>query len=562
MQPHTLLHIFRPVPALQESISRHCRISPLLAQLLINRGVKTPEDADKFLKSSLSHLHDPFSFTDMQKAVELVKYAAEKKQKVLVCSDYDVDGVTSLAVLKNSLKRRGIEALHFLPHRIHHGYGMHAEAVRLAKEKNVKLVITADCGISDTQHIEALRKEGVEVIVTDHHEPSAHHLPPASAIINPKVKGSKYAFRELAGVGVAFKLSQALTGAQLEEELDLVSLGTVADVVPLQGENRVLVKMGLRRMSKFSRLGLKALIEASGIKDKTISAQVISFILGPRLNASGRMDTPEAALKLLLCNEEAEARELARAMEAMNRQRQKVEGQIMEEANAMIEQEVNFKEHKVLVLAKEGWHQGVLGIVASKLADRFNRPTIIISLGEKSGKGSGRSIKNFHLFDALMECREFLGPFGGHSHAAGLVITGDQVAAFRDKLNKVASEKLRLEDLLPSIDVDLEVPLSLLTPEVVGEFELLEPFGTGNLKPLMLTKNLKVKGQPQELGRNTLKFWVTDGTDSKPVIGFGLGAMRNSLAAAEGLDLVYSPRIDSWQGESSVILEIEEMFLK
>jgi len=561
MHAHKILHIPSPNHALQKVLRQELGISQILAQLLINRGIAEPAGCRAFLDAKLDDLLDPFAFSQMPKAVELIRKALSHKHRVMVFGDYDVDGVTALALIKTTLAKMGMDVVHYVPHRLKEGYGIGKNILRLVKEKGVKLLITADCGTNSFQEIKELRNQGIEVIVTDHHEPVNASLPGASAIINPKIHGSQYPYKDLAGVGVAYKLCQAITGEELAEELDLVSLGTVADVVPLTGENRILVKEGLMRIANTRRPGLQALLELSGIKDKKITATFVSYILGPRINASGRMDTADIALQLILTESKHKAEELAGLIEQYNRQRQKVESKIMEEAQHLIDKEINFKKHKVIVIAKEDWHQGVLGIVASKLADRFYRPTILISLSEGVCKGSGRSIKNFHLFHALVECRQFLSNFGGHAHAVGLVITKDNIADFRDKINRLAEEKLRLEDLLPRLEVDMEVGFMDLDERIIAELAMLEPFGTGNPEPLLYTRNLSLKGEMQVLGRETLKFWVTDGAVTYQAIGFGMSYFKESLASAQHFDLVYTPRMDSWRGDDSVILEVKDMFL-
>jgi len=530
---------------------------------LINRGINNPKEARIFLDTGTSALLDPYSFRDMIQAVALVKKAALDKKKVMIFGDYDVDGLTAVAVLKKTLERLGIDSLHYIPHRIKEGYGLIKNILHLAKDKQVKLLITVDCGINSVSEVESLRKHDIEVILTDHHEPvNPEKLPLASAIINPKIKNSNYKYRDLAGVGVAYKLCQALLGEDLKDYLDLVALGTIADVVPLTGENRIIVKEGLKSITQTKNLGLKALMESSGIKGKPVTPTFVSYILGPRLNASGRMATADIALELLLSSDEGRAKELAGLIEGYNRQRQKVENHILEEAQGLIDREINFKEHKIIVIAKEDWHQGVLGIVASKLADRFYRPTILISLSEDLCKGSGRSIKNFHLFDALVGCSQYLDSFGGHSHAVGLLITKDNIADFKHSINNFAQKKLLLEDLLPSLEVDMELGLADLSEDLVGELERLEPFGTGNPEPLFYTRNLTLKNTPQALGRDTLKFWVNDGEVTCQAIGFGMASLRQGLIDAGSFDLIYSLRIDNWQGESSFILEAEDIFFK
>ena len=563
MRSHKILKIASPDIHLQNTLSREIGISKILAQLLINRSINNAQEAEKFLNASPDHLLDPYLFSDMQNAVNLIKKAAKNKKRVMIFGDYDVDGLTALTLLKEALSKICPETVHYIPHRIKEGYGLNKNIIHFARQKEITLLITVDCGTNSNEEIQELRRHNIDVIVTDHHEPVNHDIALcASAIINPKIKESRYKYRDLAGVGVAYKLCQAITGKKLLEDLDLVSLGTIADVVPLTGENRVMVKEGLLKLAHTKRPGLKALIETSRIKGKKITTGFVSFILGPRINASGRMDTAETALNLLMSESDDEASELARTLEMFNRQRQKIEEKILEEAHDLIDREINFKEHKIIVIAKENWHQGVLGIVASKLADKFYRPTIVISKVGALCKGSGRSIKNFHLFKALLECKDFLKTFGGHSHAVGLIITSDNIEGFRNKINRLAKEKLVLEDLLPSLEIDMELFLSDLNQEIITEFERLEPFGTGNPEPLFYTRNLKVRGQPQVLSRNTLKFWVTDGRITSQVIGFGMASFKDSLTNADSFDLVYTPKIDDWHGRASVLLEGKDIFFR
>lgn len=562
MASHKILKIIPSNSSLQSELSKHLGISEILAGILVNRGMRSVKEADAFLNVKTDDLHDPFLFSDMKKAVALVRETAESNRKILLFGDYDVDGVTSLALLKGTFSRLGIDTTHAVPNRIKEGYGLGKNILELAKKHNVGLLVTADCGISNHKEIQELVSAGIQVIITDHHEPSKSELPPAAAIINPKVKGCGYPFGELAGVGVAYKLCQALTGSLLLEELDLVSLGTIADVVPLVNENRIIAKEGLQRLAQTTRPGLRALIESAGIGNRRFTSTSVSFILGPRINAAGRMGQAEISFNLLVAKDDQEARDLVKVVELHNRERQKIEARILEEAEHLINKEVNFKEHKVIVIAKEDWHHGVLGIVASKLADRFYRPAIVISLSDDLCKGSGRSIKNFHLFQALVECKEFLNAFGGHAHAAGLVITRDNIDDFRESINRFAHATLSIDDLLPSIEVDTEVDFSQITQKVTSELERLEPFGAGNPEPLFFSRDLVLRGQPQTLSRDTLKFWAIGGTLTHQVIGFGMASLKNSLCAAKSFDMVFTPRIDNWQGDSSVILEAKDIFFK
>lgn len=562
MSSHKIIKVFPPDLNLQNTLSRELGISKIISQLLINRGIKSCAQADQFLNAKLKHLLSPFSFKDMQRAVEIIKKAIKNKERVMVFGDYDVDGITALAVIKDVLVKMGVDVVHRLPHRIKEGYGLSKDILREAKLKGIKVLVTVDCGISSYQEIAALRESNIEVIITDHHEPSGAQLPNASAIINPKVKDSGYEFRDLAGVGVAYKFAQGLARSMLLEQLDLVTLGTIADVVPLKGENRIIVKEGLTKFPKTKRPGIKALMESARLNSRKFSATSISYILGPRINASGRMDDAEVSLNLLMSQSDIEAQGLAKIIESHNRSRQKIEGKIMQEAQDMIDREVNFKDHKVIVVAKEDWHHGVLGIVASKLADRFYRPTIVISLDGELCKGSGRSIKNFHLFHALRDCKNLLNSFGGHAHAAGLLIDKKSIAEFRRNINSLAQEKLTLEDLIPSLEIDMELALKDLNEDVVAELESLEPFGAENPEPLFYTCGLKIKGEALILARDTLKFWVTDGKASQQVIAFGMAGLRDSLMAAKTVDLVYSPRIDTWNDSCSIILEAREIFFR
>lgn len=559
---HKVLRIATPHVSLQNQFSKELGISKVLAQVLINRKITTVAAAEKFLNPSIADLSSPHLFSDMPKAISLVKKAQENKEKVMVFGDYDVDGITSTVLLKTTLEAMGLDVLHHIPHRITEGYGLNKEIINFASKNQVKLMVTADCGIINHKEIQGLRQANIDVIVTDHHEPQNSGLPGASCIINPKVKHSGYPFRELAGVGVAYKFAQAVSNSLLADDLDLVTLGTIADSVPLTGENRIIAKEGLFRLPQTKRLGLRAMIENAGIENKKFTSTYVSFIIAPRLNASGRMANAEVSLRLLMSQSAGEAQNLAKELEKFNRERQKVEGKILEEAEALINHQVNFKDHKVIVIAKEDWHQGVLGIVASKLADRFYRPAIVISINENLCKGSARSIENFHLFDALMDSKELLDSFGGHAHAAGLLITKDNIDEFRKSINKLASDRLDLEDLLPGTDIDLELNFADLNEGLVKELERLEPFGMANPEPLFYTRGLRLKGEVQLLNRGTLKFWATDAVTTRQIIAFGMSSLKDSLLQADSFDLIYTPKIDSWRQEESMILEAKDIFFK
>ncbi len=559
MHTHKILKIPIAAVPFQNTFSNELGVSKILAQVLINRQIKTVSDAHEFLKPTTEHLLDPYSFLDMHRAVHSIKGAMARKEKIMIFGDYDADGITSTALLKDMFLKLGADVTHYLPHRIKEGYGLNKNAVNFAKQKNIKLLITVDCGVSDHKEIEELKRSGIEVIVTDHHEPQETALPKDTIIINPKLKDSGYKYRDLAGVGVAYKLACAICDSKLLEDLDMVCLGTIADSAPLIGENRIIAKEGLLRLSQTKKAGLRELIDNAGIADKKFSSTFVSFILAPRINASGRMDNADASLDLLLSRSPEEAGKFAKILEQHNRQRQKIEAKILGEAEDLINKEVNFKEHKVIVVAQENWHQGVLGIVASKIADRFYRPAIVISLNEGLCKGSARSIKNFHIFDALSDCGESLDSFGGHAHAAGFSIDRNNIGEFRENINRLAHNRLSFEDLIPSLDIDMELNLTDLDEKTILELEALEPFGKGNPEPLFYTRNLKLKSEPQILNKGTLKFWVTDGFVTFAAIGFRMSHFKDSIKMADNFGLVYTPKMDTWGGQNSIILELKDI---
>ncbi len=570
-----IIKIAKPDTQLQDSLSRELGIPRILAQVLINRGIGCARDAEEFLNPSLDNLLSPRKLKDMEPAVVRVREAARKKQRVLVFGDYDVDGITAVALLKTRLEQLGISVQHYIPHRIKEGYGLSLTAGEIARKNGIKLIITADCGINSLQEVKRFRSQGIDVIITDHHEPK-NDIPPANAVINPKRRDCSYKYKELSGVGVAYKFTQALTDSNLWEELDLVTLGTIADNVSLNGENRIIVREGLRRLFTSPRSGIQALMDISGInRQKPLGTFVVSYILGPRINASGRIDTAECALRLLLSQSVNEAQDLAKILNSRNRQRQKIEEKVFREAKDLIDKEVNFKEHYVIVVSGQDWHPGILGIVASRLMDKFYRPTILISepsaafaavtSGRSSGgycRGSARSIKDFSIFDALVHCRAHLENFGGHKLAAGLVIAKENIDDFRRDINHFAQQVLIKEFLLPSIEVDMEIGLSDLSEDLIYQLRNLEPFGPANPKPIFYTRNLILRNEPAVLGRDTLKFWVTDSKLTYPVIGFGLAALKQRLIEANSLDLIFYPEIDNWQDNQGLILEAKEIIFR
>lgn len=550
-----------PNPQLQLALHNDLGVHPIIAQLLINRGIMTTQEADSFLSADLSKLHDPFLLKDMDKAVSRVRQAREKKERVLIFGDYDVDGVTSLTILHNALVKIGIDVITHIPHRMHDGYGLNEDIGKIAKEKGVSLLITVDCGITALSEVDIINECGIDVIIFDHHEPAEQGLPKAFAVVNPKRKDCPYPFKSLASVGLVAKFIHAIFGKFQEDTLDLVALGTIADVAPLRGENRIFVKAGLPRIRETKNKGLSALMDVAKIKGKKFRAHHAGFVLGPRINSSGRMGSAKKSLDLLLSQDHEGAYTLAQHLEETNRERQKLQRDVVQEAISLVEREVNFKEHKVIVVSKEGWHKGVLGIVASRVAEMYYRPAIIISIQDGMGTASARSIQGFHLNEALAHCSEILEAFGGHKLAAGLTIREENVGNFRDLINHFANDILEVCDLMPTLDIDCEIPLSSLSLDLINKIDLLEPYGQGNPAPVFCSRNLIVKTKPMVMGKNTLKFWVTDPSGQMTVsaVGFGMGKCQEFISVGQRIDLAYEMAIDDWNKPAVVQLKLKDM---
>lgn len=552
-------HIKNQDPQLQAQLSNALDIHPIIAQLLINRDITTIKEAGTFLSASANFLHDPFDLKGMDRIVERIKKAEENQECVLIFGDYDVDGVTSSALLNQALTQRGLKVINHIPHRVHDGYGLNENIVEFAKEKGVSLLISVDCGISAHAAVDCLNTNGIDCLIIDHHEPSDGHLPAAYAIVNPKQKDCLYPFKNLASVGLAAKLIHALNGKLDEEILDLVALGTIADVVPLRGENRIFVRLGLPKIERTKNKGLAALINVAKINGKKITPYYVGFILGPRINATGRLDSAHKSLDLFLSDDHAIAQGLAKQLDGFNTQRQKIQKEMIEEALEIIERDVNFKEQKVIVLSKEGWHKGVLGIVASKITEKYYRPTIVISLKEGIGVASARSIDGFHLYNALHGCAGLLENYGGHEGAAGLTIRAQNIDSFRELINQMAGEFLTPQKLLPTISIDCEIPLSSVNHEMADIIAGMEPFGEGNPEPIFSSRRVKVKSYPKIFGKDTLKFWVTDGAVTLSAVGFGMAEYKPLISPGQEIDLAYQITIDDWNKEPMVQLKLKDI---
>jgi len=549
--------ILPPNTELQKKLSSELKILPLTAQILINRGITNLQDANNFIKKDLSSLYNPFSFPDMENATKRIISALENKEKITIYGDYDADGICATALLFLSLTELGANCNYYLPSRIEEGYGLNNEAILKCKESGTKLIITVDCGISSKAEIEYAKSLGLDVIITDHHEPSKDI--PECIILNPKVQSFKYPFKSLAGVGVAYKLVEALakkTGkTDPTDHLDLVALGTVADIVPLTSENRILVHHGLKKLEDTNKIGLVKLKEKSGV-DKDIQAGHVAFRLAPRINAAGRLSNAEAAIKLMLSQDENEAEEHSQTLNKNNRERQQIEKDILEKAIEQVESKFNFNTEKIIVLDGQNWPSGVIGIVAGRIVTQYYRPCIIISVENGLGKGSGRSIKNFHLLDALHSCSDHLIKFGGHAHAAGLSIEELLIEPFRKKINDYAQNNLKPEDLMPDIEIDAEIKLKHISFELIEQLEALEPFGFDNPKPCFITKNVQLYGDPQIVGEEHLKFKIKGEGRIFDAIGFGMADYISSFDESSTLDIIYRPQINNWMNRKTIQLQI------
>lgn len=541
---------------LQNKLARSLRILPITAQLLINRQVNDVESANLFLNISPTNLYTPDKLKGIKEAVALIKKTIKSKKNIVIWGDYDVDGITSVGVLYLVLKRLGAKVDFYIPHRLREGYGLNKDGINSIKD-NTALVIALDCGIDAKEEVKLLNKHGIEVIVVDHHHPKKESLPDC-IIINPLQPSCSYPFKHLAAVGLSFKLSQALMEENIDEHLDLVGLGTIADVVPIIGENRILVKRGLEALSKSKKHGIRALIEVSGIANKKIKPSYVGFILAPRINASGRLASAHKSLELLLTDSRTKALELAKYLDNENRNRQKIESVILLEAIERINRSINFKDDKVIVLAGKDWHPGVLGIVASRIVERFYRPSVMLSCQDGFLRGSARSVNGFNIFDAFTRCKDYLLEYGGHSLAAGLVLEEKNLDKFTKAINTVAINLLNDKDLIPKLDVDMQINLDDITDELLDQIDVLAPFGVGNPAPIFVTSNLKVKEKPVICGKDTLKFWVESKNRICQAIGYKMGSISSLVCKGSLLDLVYQPFLDSWHDVKTITLQVKD----
>lgn len=541
-----------PDEAVVAALASELHLPPVICELLIRRGHDTAERAKRFLRPRLEQLQDPALMLGMSTAVERLVRAIRDRERIVIHGDYDVDGMCSTAVMLRTIRKLGGDAVPFIPHRIEDGYDLTMAGVNAAIAMNAGVLVTCDCGTNALAPVEVACKAGIDVIITDHHLPSGP-LPECLAVLNPKREGCEYPDKDLAAVGIAFKLSLALTRAlggaedDVYRMLDLVALATIADVAPLRGENRVLARAGLKVMKESPNQGIRALIRSSGLEGKTLNAGRIGFILAPRLNAVGRLGHALRGVELLMSETEHEANAIARELEELNRRRQEVDRTTLARARELIEA-LDLDATHGIVLAEDGWHPGVIGIVASRLIEEHGRPVLLIALDGDEGKGSGRSISAFDLHAALAECRDLLVRFGGHRAAAGVTIARDKIPELARRFNEIALAQLTVDDLVAELRVDLELPISSANLELEALLRHFEPFGPSNPTPVIVSRGVRLAAPARVLGDGHLKLRLQTDTGELEAIGWGMASLASELDMSVPFDIAYRLERDDWNG--------------
>ncbi len=554
-------------PAVVRAITAEINLPEVVAQILINRGINSPAAARLFFEAKTRDLCDPFLMSDMECAVDRVVLALNRCENIIIHGDYDVDGITAVSMLYLFLRDLGGQVSYYIPDRQQEGYGLSMAGIEEAKRRSANLIISVDCGITSVSEIELARQLGIDAIISDHHEPGPV-LPHAFAILDPKRADCPYPFKELAGVGVAYKLAQGisrrmnLADSFLERYLDLVAVGSAADIVPLTDENRILVREGLEHLNRDGCEGLKALIDIAGFKRGEIQVGQVVFGLAPRINAVGRLGSAERAVRLLITRNYQQALTIARELELENRRRKEIDNRTLNEALDKIAREYDCDRDSVIVLARENWHPGVIGIVASRLTDKYYRPTVMITIEDGIGKGSARSIPGFDLFSAIRQCSDLLEQYGGHKYAAGLTIRADRIEEFHRRFNAVAAQMLSPAELIPKLSIDAEIKLNEITPEVVRSLKEFAPFGPMNMKPNFASYNLAIAGQARVVGTNHLKFKVQQGAPRTLIydaIGFNLGHLLPLTTNGRVVDMVYTVEENEYMNQTTLQLNAKDI---
>ena len=570
--PKTRWHLRDEDKKAQDLLIHEFGVSPIISKIITNREIGNAADIKHYLSPSLYDLHNPFLMQDMKKAVERIIKALHRREKIVVYGDYDADGITSVVVLLHFIKSIHEAATFYIPDRISEGYGLNRAAIEKFHAEGIGLIIAVDCGMANHEEISLARQMGIDVIILDHHEPS-DSLPLATAVVNPKRPDCRFPFKDLAAVGIVFNFLIALRGAlrsegfwnknnypNLRNYLDLVALGTIGDIVPLVDENRIFAKFGLELISQGLRTGIQTLKTVCGLEGKEIEASKASFALIPRINAAGRIASAGYAVKLLLSENPDEARNLALKLEGFNKKRQSMERTIFSQLLEMMSDETATRENQLLVFSSPDWHPGVIGIVASKLADHFGRPAILISLKDGLGKGSGRSAAEFNLFEGIKCCESHLLAFGGHRYAAGLLIEEENIVGFSKQLNDIINKYCEEGKLAVPTAIDAQCLLTDITPELLSEIQIMAPFGNGNSEPIFCTRDVSVS-HPCIVGNNHLKMRVSHDGIYRDSIWFSKGQYLPGINRSV-LDIVFTPQINTWNGTASIQLRMKDAAVK
>lgn len=540
-------------------------LSPVLARVLVNRGVENIEAARRYFVPKLEHLHDPFLMSDMSDAVKRVEMALANSEKILIYGDYDVDGTTATSMMLLFFRELGHPVDFYVPDRLTEGYGISKQGIDTARSDGIQLIISVDCGITAIDEIKLAQSYGIDVIVCDHHQPGVE-LPPAYAVLNPKRADCGYPFKELAGVGVAFKLLHALQKRlKLDESkifklLYFVAIGCAADIVPLTDENRTFVRLGLKNLIASENLGLRSLLEISGLVEKNIGTGQVVFVLAPRINAVGRLGDAGRAVRLLTSINEQQARNIATILESENRSRREIDEVTFNQAVEIIESNGDPNNEFIFVLDNDDWHPGVIGIVASRIVEKYFRPTIMIATENGQGRGSARSIPGFDIYKALKSCEDLMINFGGHKYAAGLTVETEKIPLLREKLTRLASENLTDEMLLPKLSIDSELRFQEINGDLIKLLKKMAPFGPQNTRPTFISRNLQVVGSPTIVGKNHLKFKVRQDGIVMDAIGFNMGEKIYRISPGEqNVEMVFVIDENEYQGRKKMQLRVKDL---
>lgn len=549
-------------PETVQRLAREAAVPPLVARLLILRGITDPETATAFLHPSLSQFHDPYRMADMRSAVHRLRAALAKKEKILIYGDYDVDGITATVVLLTALRSLGAHVEPFVPHRMTDGYGMRAAALERAAGEGFRVVLSVDTGVREHEALERARELGLDCIITDHHLPG-DRLPPATAILNPRRPDCPYPEKSLSGVGVAFKLAQALLGERLTDGLlrsylKIVAIGTIADVVPLTGENRVIARFGLEGLRRPAHAGLEALLRVSDIARRAVTVADVGFRLAPRLNAAGRLEDAKEAVELFITRDPLRAKEIADRLDRLNRERQRVEDDILREILDAVSRNSELTRRSTLVFSGAGWHRGVVGIVAQRVAERFYRPTLVAGVMDGVAVGSGRSIPGFHLLDALASAHDLFLRYGGHAQAAGFTLAAAWLPELERRLEEHARCVLSPEDLEPTLNVDADISLGEINDELFRQLERLEPHGPGNPAPVFVARAAQLVSPPRILKEKHLKLRVGQSERLLDALAWRRAEAGAELRSGDRVDLAFRLEQSSYQGMTTPQLNLKD----